>query len=144
MSDQKMQKITACAFIHKDGKLFAPRRALIKTFLPGAYELPGGHIEFGESMEEGLQRELMEEFGIEIVIGEPFFAFTYTRDNDTIHSIEVDYFATLKYPDEQIHVRPEEHAEYHWISESELFKYYDKNDKETEAIIRGFAILNNR
>ncbi|MDP3883136.1 MAG: hypothetical protein Q8Q48_03725 [Candidatus Staskawiczbacteria bacterium] len=45
---QGQQVITACAFIHHnfDGveKLFMPRRADTKKFLPGVYELPGGHI----------------------------------------------------------------------------------------------------
>lgn len=40
------QAITACAFIHTnvDGieKVFLPKRADTKKFLPGVYELPGG------------------------------------------------------------------------------------------------------
>ncbi len=48
------QVITACAFIHHlfDGieKVFLPRRAETKKFLPGVLELPGGHIDFGEDI----------------------------------------------------------------------------------------------
>jgi ADP-ribose pyrophosphatase YjhB (NUDIX family) len=58
------QVITACAFIHQqfDGveKVFLPRRALTKKFLPGVFELPGGHIDFGEDIVVGLKREIME------------------------------------------------------------------------------------
>ena len=58
------QVITACAFIHHnfDGveKLFWPKRADTKKFLPGVYELPGGHIDFGEDIVEGLRREIKE------------------------------------------------------------------------------------
>jgi ADP-ribose pyrophosphatase YjhB (NUDIX family) len=32
----------------------------------GKYDLPGGRMEFGETIEEGLRREFMEEVGIEI------------------------------------------------------------------------------
>ena len=45
---QGQQVITACAFIHQkcDGveKLFWTKRADSKKFLPGVYELPGGHV----------------------------------------------------------------------------------------------------
>lgn len=58
---QGQQVITACAFIHQqfDGveKLFWPKRADTKKFLPGVYELPGGHIGFGEELVQGLMRE---------------------------------------------------------------------------------------
>ena len=73
------QVITACAFIHHnfDGveKVFLPKRADTKKFLPGVYELPGGHIDFGEELVEGLKREIEEEFDIQINVGDPFYAF---------------------------------------------------------------------
>ncbi len=59
---QGQQVITACAAIHHsfDGvvKIFVPKRAETKKFLPGVYELPGGHIDFGENIVEGLKREI--------------------------------------------------------------------------------------
>lgn len=36
----------------------------------GAYFLPGGEIESGESKEEAINREMIEELGVEVVIGE--------------------------------------------------------------------------
>lgn len=56
------QVITACAFITRnfDGviKVFLPRRAATKKFLPNVYEIPGGHIDFGENLTDGLKREV--------------------------------------------------------------------------------------
>jgi len=75
------QVITACAFIYRINKgtpeLFIPKRAMTKKFLPGIFELPGGHIEFGEILEDGLRREIREEFNQEITVLDPFYAFTY-------------------------------------------------------------------
>ncbi|MFC1644518.1 NUDIX domain-containing protein [Patescibacteria group bacterium] len=33
----------------------------------GKYDLPGGRLEFGESIEDGLRRELQEETGLEMM-----------------------------------------------------------------------------
>lgn len=42
--------------------------ALVKSERRG-WELPGGQIELGESLPAGLQREIMEECGIEVELG---------------------------------------------------------------------------
>lgn len=144
MEIKKTQKITACAFIHKDGKLFAPRRANTKKLFPGKYELPGGHVEFGETMIEGLKREIREEFNLEINIGEPFYVFTYTSKNDTEHTIEVDYLATLMNPDQEIKLKPEDHSEFHWIAEGDMDDFYTDDDEERKAVKRGFEILRKK
>lgn len=51
------QVITACAFIHRkiDGveKVFLPKRAATKKFLPNVYELPGGHIDYAKTLLRG-------------------------------------------------------------------------------------------
>ena len=76
--NEGQQVITACAFIHHsfDGveKVFLPKRADSKKFLPGVYELPGGHIEFGEDPRDGLIREIKEEFNAQIEVKDLFYA----------------------------------------------------------------------
>ena len=42
--------------------------ALVRTERRG-WELPGGQIELGESLTEGLQREIFEECGIQVELG---------------------------------------------------------------------------
>ena len=46
------------------------------------YQFPGGHVEDGEDIEECIRREVVEETGIELDIGEsPFLSIT-TYDNN--------------------------------------------------------------
>jgi len=138
------QKITACAFIHKDGKLFLPRRAATKSFLPNKFELPGGHIEYREDIIEGLRREIREELSLEVIIGDPLFAFTYMNDSQHCHSIEVDYFVQFADPNPVIHLHPEDHSEYRWVTQAEAKELLGEDDDEYKAIKRGFEILEDK
>lgn len=143
------QLITACAFIHKkiDGidKIFLPKRAETKKFLPGVFEVPGGHIEFGENLVDGLKREIQEELHVDIEVGDPFYVFTYTNHIKGSHSIEVVYFATFKNDVDTIKLNPEDHSEYAWFAENELDQAYsptkNADDEEFKAMRKGFALL---
>jgi 8-oxo-dGTP diphosphatase len=139
------QVITACAFIHQefDGveKLFLPKRAETKKFLPGVFELPGGHIEFGEDIVEGLKREILEEHNMNISVGDPFAVFTYGNDIKGSHSIEVDYFAKFTDPLENIKINPEDHSEYKLISEDEIPDVSQISPEELRNIKKGFKLL---
>jgi 8-oxo-dGTP diphosphatase len=143
------QVISACAFIHHnfDGvpKLFMAKRANTKKFLPGVFELPGGHIDYGEQVADGLAREIDEEFGMQVSVGDPFVIFTYENDIKQSHSLEAIYFATFTSPLDTITLEPEDHSEYRWVSEEELPSIFtqdkDETNDEIKAIRHGFALL---
>ena len=146
------QVITACAFIFHDfggvKKVFLPKRAKTKKFLPDVYELPGGHIDFGEDIEDGLKREIKEEFGMEIKVGDPFAVFTYMNEIKGTHSIEVVYFAEFQNSIEDININPEDHSCFDWIAKEELHKVLSQNkvedDHEIQSMRKGFEIINRR
>lgn len=143
------QVITACAFIHGEfsgqTKLFWPKRAATKKFLPGVFELPGGHIDYGEEIVVGLKREIREEFGLDIRVGDPFAAFSYTNEIKGSHSIEVVYFATFISTPEKIALDPADHSEYRWVTLAEATALIAgterEDDHEWRIIQRGFALL---
>lgn len=140
------QVISVCGFITYDfngvTKLFLAKRADTKKFLPGLYELPGGHVDFGEDIVEGLKREITEEFGMTVSVGDPFSVFTYLNEVKGSHSIQVTYFAKFNEPIDQIKLNPEDHSEYGWFTRDEaLAKKRGKDDEEYQAILRGFNLL---
>jgi 8-oxo-dGTP pyrophosphatase MutT (NUDIX family) len=49
-----------------DGKVLVLKRALSKPFLPGCWDLPGGHLDHDELLESALRREVNEEIGARI------------------------------------------------------------------------------
>jgi 8-oxo-dGTP diphosphatase len=137
--------ITACALMHEfDGvkKIFLARRAMTKKFLPGRYELPGGHIGFGEHIVTGLSRAILEELGVRIIVGDPFAAFSYINQARGAHSVKIVYFATLLSPPEHITLHPEDHSDYRWFSRDQLHLVaYPQGDPELVAIAQAFALL---
>lgn len=145
------QVITACGFVWRevDGvrQVFLPRRAETKKFLPGVWELPGGHVDFGEQVEVGLAREIEEEFGMKTRIGDPFSVFTYENPIKKSHSVEIVYFAQFVDDDTAITIHPEDHAEYVWATEAELAELYagkkDADDPEYLLVQKGFRLLND-
>lgn len=56
------------AIIHKDGEIFATQRGYGE--FEGMWEFPGGKIESGESCEVALVREIQEELGVGVEVGE--------------------------------------------------------------------------
>ena len=61
-----MEPLECVAFmLVKDGSVLAERRSMSKKLEPGAVAIPGGHLEAGESPEDGVRRELLEELELE-------------------------------------------------------------------------------
>ena len=56
------------AVIYKDGKILATQRGYGE--FEGMWEFPGGKIEPGESCEVALKREIQEELGVDVEVGE--------------------------------------------------------------------------
>lgn len=145
---QGQQVITCVALIHRsiDGipHVLVAKRADTKKFLPGKFELPGGHIDFGENLESGLAREIDEEMSLKITIGAPFAAFTYVNEVKGSHSVEIAYFATLNDPDMPIELNPEDHSDIVWISETNIARLIEVNgaeDAELPVVKEGLRLL---
>jgi len=66
----------ACAIIERNGKVLATQRNSTMS-LPHKWEFPGGKIKDGERPDECLKREIHEELGIEITIGQSLSSITH-------------------------------------------------------------------
>ena len=66
----------SCAIIERDGLVLAAQRS-VSMSMPLKWEFPGGKIKEGESPEDCLSRELIEEMGIQPAIDRPLPSSTY-------------------------------------------------------------------
>lgn len=69
MTECRRIKVT-CAIVEEEGLVLAARRGS-KMSLPLKWEFPGGKVDEGETLEECLVRELMEELGMEVSVKQP-------------------------------------------------------------------------
>lgn len=64
MEEARRPKVGVGVFVVKDNKILMQKR--IGAHGVGTWSLPGGHLEFGESVEDCARREVLEELGVEI------------------------------------------------------------------------------
>jgi mutator protein MutT len=74
----------AAGLVFREGKLLITQRRS-HDHLGGLWEFPGGKRECGESFESCLARELKEELGISVRVGEEFDAVTHAYSERTVY-----------------------------------------------------------
>ena len=84
-----MTVVVTAAIVEDRGRYFVTRR-LKGAHLEGLWEFPGGKIEPGESLADGLRRELQEELGTEVEIGKEVFTVTHHYPD---RSVELHFLA---------------------------------------------------
>ena len=108
-----MKKIeVVAAILHRDGAYFATQRGYGE--FEGMWEFPGGKIEFGESHEVALKREIREELGINISIEK--FICTTDYDYSSFHLTMHCYLCNIV--SGEIELR--EHIAIRWLNPYEL------------------------
>jgi len=77
----------AAAVLRRNGTVLIAQRPP-KDLLGGMWEFPGGTLESGETLEEGLSREIHEELGTTLQIDRPFGVYNhaYTHFSVTLHA----------------------------------------------------------
>lgn len=103
----------AAAVIYEGDQILIAQRPL-EGMLGGLWEFPGGKQEAGESLSECLRREIKEELGLDIVVGQPIISVkhSYTHFKITLHAF---YCRLSKGAPQALGV-----ADWRWVSLEEM------------------------
>lgn len=110
--------------ILRDKNLFlAVKRNENDDSFPGAWEFPGGHLETGETLKEGLKRELKEEIDFTDDF-EPIITHYYDeikeKNGKLIHELEIDFLINVD--STKINVKlSNEHCDYKWLTKDSSY-----------------------
>ncbi|MDO5569356.1 MAG: NUDIX hydrolase [bacterium] len=110
--------------ILKDGDmLLVVKRNEDDDLFPGAWEFPGGHLENGELLKEGLARELKEEIGFEQDFDlkiTHYFDEIKNKNGNLIHNIEIDFIIDVDKEKTDI-ILSDEHCAYEWVTKDSSY-----------------------
>jgi 8-oxo-dGTP diphosphatase len=105
-----------CGIIYKEDKIFIARKKPDKK-LACKWEFPGGEIEDDESAEEALQRELIEEIGMNVHVLECLGENPHSDNHISIKLVafKCDFIAAS--------YELTDHDKYEWVFKDDLGKF---------------------
>jgi len=110
--NHKSIEVSAALIFHRGQLLITQRRR--EDHLGGLWEFPGGKREPGETFEQCLVREIREELGVEIAVGELFEEIAHDYPEKSVH---LKFFTCRLLSGEP---QPLDCAAVKWVAKTEL------------------------
>ena len=129
------------AAIFRRGRLLLLHRRNDLALVPGVWDMPGGGVEVGETLEEALRREVREETGFTVRVGRPIHVWinrTRMTSGEKLTSTIFCYACTTS-SNKRPEMDPQEHTEFAWVRRKEL-KDHPVHPNHLTAIQRVFVV----
>lgn len=112
---------TGAVVINDEGKVLLAKRGKEAREHVGMWETPGGGVEFGETLREALKREMMEELGVVVQVGEMLDVVEFIDRASGSHSVSPAFVCIITSGTPKI-MEPHKCAEIGWFTWAEVKK----------------------
>lgn len=109
----EIRRVAFCVLVRGGRGLLAHRHP-DRLLYPDVWDVPGGHIEPGETPEQAARRELAEEIGVEVLHLEPVPVVV------DVPGAETHAFVSREWAGEPVNLAPDEHDELAWFAPEDL------------------------
>lgn len=108
-----MHEIVTAALV-RDGRVLLVHRSPDRRAYPNVWDLPGGHVEPGETELVALAREVREELGVRIATGTavPLCRFEVGADDEAVRLVA---WLVGEWEGTPVNFAPEEHDDMRWF-----------------------------
>jgi 8-oxo-dGTP pyrophosphatase MutT (NUDIX family) len=117
------------------GRVLVMRRAPTCDFLPGCWDIVGGHVEAGEGLLDALAREVEEETGWTGAVPRSLLAVDEWRGSGGGLRREFDFLVAVDGDLDRPRLAPAEHVEHRWIGSDDL-DLLDENAGADGGLVR--------
>jgi mutator protein MutT len=81
--------------INDEGKVFLTKQSTKAINERGTWEIPGGKVHFGETLQKAAKREAKEEYGIDIELTEQFLAQNHLISEEKQHWVPTTFLCKI-------------------------------------------------
>lgn len=106
------------ALIERESKYLVTRRSKLSTYMPLKWDIPGGIVKPGETLEEAIRREVSEETGLTIQVGRVVYVYANRDQLPVRQTFQAVYLC--RYKDGEVRLNPSEHDMYRWLDYNDI------------------------
>ena len=136
--------VVGAVIVDPSGRVFVQRRAETRAIFPGAWDLVGGHVADGESLEAALAREIDEETGWRLAsLGADVLRLDWEANGRAKR--EIDLLVRVDGDPSNPRLEAGKHTEFRWLEPDEIGILLEARDPDDtfvwEVVRRAFVRL---
>ena len=131
-ANPRLMAITLKAVVLNDKNQVLLLRRAKKTMNGGKWDLPGGHIDAGETIEEAIKREVKEETGLSVEMGDVIRVVEFEKDHELFKHEKRGMRFVARRSSGEVKLNKKEHDKFEWLEIEQAIEKLEDDGFEGE------------